>query len=124
MNSPCFANTPYIFHPPSESSATETDDSTDSGCEKTVDGGIKTKYIDPKRRTINKVSKKILKAIERLTCNIKRPSKTKKLSESYKKNKFKGQYRLKYCRFFFNLYQKLALMDWRVEFCLKIRKTH
>lgn len=93
MNSPCFANTPYVFHPRSDSSATETDDSADSGCEKTVSGGIRTKYSDPKRRTINKVSKKILKVIERLTCNIKRNSKTKKLKRSEKKNEAKGWYK-------------------------------
>lgn len=77
MNSPCFASAPYTFHPVSESSATESDDSTDSGQEKVV-GGTRTKYNDPKQRTINKVSKKILKAIERLTCNLKRNKKTKK----------------------------------------------
>lgn len=93
MNSPCFASTPYIFYPPSESSATETDDSTDSGCEKNVNGGTRTKYSDPKRRTINKVSKKILKAIERLTCNIKRHSKGKKIAGNKKKNAVKGQCR-------------------------------
>lgn len=79
MNSPCFASSPYIFHPVSDTSATESDDSVDSGREKTVaDGGdgIRTKkYADPKSRTINKVSKKILRAIERLTCNIKNASK-------------------------------------------------
>ncbi|OWR54351.1 CAP isoform L [Danaus plexippus plexippus] len=61
--------------------ATETEDSLDSGCEKTV--GPRTKYNDSKR-TINKVSEKILKAIERLTCNIGKVSKVKK-SEKIKK---------------------------------------
>ncbi|KPJ18891.1 hypothetical protein RR48_12402 [Papilio machaon] len=84
MNSPCFASAPYIFHPVSESSATESDDSTDSGQEKIV-GGTRTKYNDPKHRTINKVSKKILKAIERLTCNLKKKTKKyKALSENVK----------------------------------------
>lgn len=79
MNSPCFGTSPYIFYPPSESSATESDDSADSGREKTLNGGVRTtKYNDPKCRTINKVSKKILKAIEKLTCNIKNNSKIKK----------------------------------------------
>ncbi|CAG9795179.1 unnamed protein product [Diatraea saccharalis] len=82
MNSPCFATSPYIFHPVSESSATESEDSENSGREKTVDGGNRTKkYTDPKRRTINKVSKKILKAIEKLTCNIKKHKKAKKVVE-------------------------------------------
>ncbi|XP_059046037.1 N-acetylmuramoyl-L-alanine amidase domain-containing protein SAOUHSC_02979-like [Achroia grisella] len=66
----------------SDSSATETDDSEDSGREKTVSDGQRTKkYSDPKRRTITKVSKKILKAIEKLTCNIKRYKKNKKVFE-------------------------------------------
>ncbi|KAJ2952384.1 hypothetical protein O0L34_g4670 [Tuta absoluta] len=90
MNSPCFASSPYIFHPVSDTSATESDDSADSGREKTVHGGgggsggggqRTKKYTDPKRRTITKVSKKILKAIEKLTCNIKRNKKTKKVVE-------------------------------------------
>lgn len=87
MNSPCFASSPYIFHPVSDTSATESDDSADSGREKTVgddgDGNRTKKYADPKSRTINKVSKKILRAIERLTCNIKKSAskKVKKLIE-------------------------------------------
>lgn len=82
MTSPCFNASPYIFHPVSDSSATESDDSENSGKEKTVDGGTQTKkFTDPKRRTINKVSKKILKAIEKLTCNIKKHKKTKKIVE-------------------------------------------
>lgn len=93
MNSPCFTSSPYIFHPPSESSATESDDSVDSGCEKTV-GGVRTKYVDPKRRTINKVSKKILKAIERLTCNIKRHSKTKDVTPKETENKTESKYKV------------------------------
>lgn len=72
MNSPCFTGSPYIFHPVSENSATESEDSADSGREKSIGDGPQTKkYADPKYRTINKVSKKILKAIEKLTCNIK-----------------------------------------------------
>lgn len=80
---PCFRNSPYVFHPVSDSSATESDDSADSGQEKTVSGETKrtNKYVDPKRRTINKVSKKILKAIEKLTCNITRSKKPKKVLE-------------------------------------------
>lgn len=79
MTSPCFASSPYIFHPVSDTSETESEDSCDSGREKTVNGEIRTtKYTDPKRRTINKVSKKILKAIEKLTCNIGRSKKQKK----------------------------------------------
>lgn len=84
MNSACCKNpgSPYIFHPVSDSSATESDDSSHSGREKTVDGEPQTrKYIDPKRRTINKVSKKILRAIEKLTCNIKRSKKGRKIVE-------------------------------------------
>lgn len=82
MNSPCFTSSPYIFHPVSDTSATESDDSADSGKEKTVGGGPRTKkYSDPKSRTITKVSKKILKAIEKLTCNIKRSKKVKKVVE-------------------------------------------
>lgn len=82
MNSPCFNTSPYIFHPVSDSSATESEDSENSGREKTVDGGTRTKkYTDPKRRTINKVSKKILKAIEKITCNIKKHKKSKKIVE-------------------------------------------
>lgn len=82
MNSPCFTSSPYIFHPVSDSSATESDDTEDSGREKTVGGVQRTKkYSDPKRRTITKVSKKILKAIEKLTCNIKRHKKPKKVVE-------------------------------------------
>lgn len=78
MNSPCFTSSPYIFHPPSETSATESDDSADSGRDKTVGDGHRTKkYTDPKSRTIIKVSKKILKAIERLTCHIKGTKKGK-----------------------------------------------
>lgn len=73
MNSPCFKTSPYIFYPVSETSATESDDSVDSGREKIVNDGIRTKkYIDPKLRTINKVGKKILKAIEKLACNIRK----------------------------------------------------
>lgn len=83
MNSPCFATSPYIFYQ-SDNSATETEDSLDSGCEKTV--GPRTKYNDSKR-TINKVSEKILKAIERLTCNIGKVSKVKK-SVKIKKGEF------------------------------------
>ncbi|KPI91369.1 PDZ and LIM domain protein 3 [Papilio xuthus] len=86
MNSPCFASAPYIFHPVSESSATESDDSTDSG-QDTIVGGTRTKYNDPKHRTINKVSKKILKAIEKLTCNLKK--KTKKYTNSENVKDFK-----------------------------------
>lgn len=79
MNSPCFATSPYIFHPVSDTSATESDDSAVSGREKTIGDGKRTKmYTDPKQRTINKVSKKILKAIERLTCSLKRSKKEKK----------------------------------------------
>lgn len=79
MTSPCFSTSPYIFHPVSDSSATESDESSNSGKEKNVLGEIRTKkYVDPKRRTINKVSKKILKAIEKLTCNIRRNKKPKK----------------------------------------------
>lgn len=82
MNSPRFNRSPYIFHPVSESSATESDDSADSGREKTIGGERRTKkYSDPKRRTITKVSKKILRAIEKLTCNIKRNKKHKKVIE-------------------------------------------
>ncbi|CAF4811791.1 unnamed protein product [Pieris macdunnoughi] len=77
MNAPCFASSPYIFHTISDGSSSETDDSSDSGCEKIVEG-FRTKYNDPKRRTINKVSKKILRAIERLTCSIKRSVNVKK----------------------------------------------
>lgn len=81
MNSPCFATSPYIFHPVSDTSATESDDSVDSGREKTIGDGHRTKkYADPKQRTINKVSKKILKAIERLTCKLKRSKKEKKIA--------------------------------------------
>ncbi|KAH9635471.1 hypothetical protein HF086_015471 [Spodoptera exigua] len=78
MNSPCFTGSPYIFYPPSDTSATESEDSADSGREKTVGDGSRTKYTDPKLRTINKVSIKILKAIEKLTCNIKINKKQKK----------------------------------------------
>ncbi|KOB70877.1 putative DCAPL3 [Operophtera brumata] len=82
MNSPCFSSSPYIFYPVSDTSATESDDSVDSGREKTVGGGHRTtKYADPKQRTINKVSKKILKAIERITCNLTRSKKEKKVAK-------------------------------------------
>lgn len=65
----------------SETSATESDDSVDSGRDKTIGDGYQTKkYADPKQRTINKVSKKILKAIERLTCNLTRSKKEKKVA--------------------------------------------
>ncbi|CAG9560004.1 unnamed protein product [Danaus chrysippus] len=84
MNSPCFATSPYIFYQ-SDNSATETEDSVDSGCEKTV--GPRTKYDS--KRTINKVSEKILKVIERLTCNIGKVSKVKK-SEKNKKGDIKS----------------------------------
>lgn len=88
MNSPCFTSSPYIFHPVSETSATESDDSVDSGREKTVGDGSRTKkYADPKLRTINKVSKKILKAIEKLTCHLKLNKKAKN-----GKSTFEGQY--------------------------------
>jgi hypothetical protein len=66
----------------SDSSATESEDSDHSGRAKTVDGGNRTKkYSDPKSRTINKVSKKILKAIEKLSCSIKKNKKSKKIVE-------------------------------------------
>lgn len=82
MNSPCFTGSPYIFHPVSETSATESEDSVDSGRVKSVGDGPRTKkYADPKYRTINKVSEKILKAIEKLTCNIKL-KKTKKSGQA------------------------------------------
>lgn len=80
MNSPCFTGSPYIFHPVSDTSVTESEDSVDSGREKTVGDGARTKYSDPKLRTINKVSIKILKAIEKLTCNIKINKKPKKVA--------------------------------------------
>uniref|UniRef100_A0A2A4J7Q0 Uncharacterized protein n=1 Tax=Heliothis virescens TaxID=7102 RepID=A0A2A4J7Q0_HELVI len=64
----------------SENSSTESEDSADSGREKTVGDGFRTKYTDPKLRTINKVSIKILKAIEKLTCNIKINKKPKKVT--------------------------------------------
>ncbi|GBP35294.1 hypothetical protein EVAR_19515_1 [Eumeta japonica] len=84
MNSPCFAANAQTFHPISESSATESEDSSDSGLEKTMSagGGRRTKYDDPKRRTMIKVSRKILKAIEKLTCNIRRNKSSKKASSS------------------------------------------
>lgn len=75
----CCQSSPYIFQPVSESSATESDDSVCSGREKTVGNGKRTrKYTDSKLKTINKVSEKILKAIEKLTCNIKKVKKLKK----------------------------------------------
>lgn len=70
-----------MFHPVSDTSATESDDSVDSGRDKTIGDGHRTKkYADPKQRTINKVSEKILKAIERLTCHLKRSKKEKKVA--------------------------------------------
>lgn len=66
-----FTNNQTIFYPISENSATESDDTIDSGNEKSM-SKEKVKVCDPKRRVINKVSEKVLKVIESLTCNKKK----------------------------------------------------